>query len=866
MFKNNTNKTRYEDLEIIFGETVNNKKASFIMNILYDNICKHKKHNRYASHELVYNICAINEIDSRLHYEYYSKPNQLVAEYELACPKERYVHSEIRDFAYHYNIHASQFNDYISSNMSGNNLYDSKHKKLLELVSIYSNQHFNVDSIEYFKQQLINLIFCVFDEKSNVLEIPNWNKASRVTYCCDKYISRLDELFTSSQLEKLNELISKEEPRRHTPAPHRPTSYPTPAYPDSTTRTPSRVAIDSSYDDEHEVGIRTLGSRTATGMSSTIAPSGRHEDDDIPHLLYKSTTKGEKPWSMEPLDTSDHDSKSLIDHSILGRDTLIRDVKVDFRHTKNPTEPRDSVSSLIGGPKRSGRDTHSRLDILRRSEVKPVLTPAERQKIVSARNKHTAFVAKRNIEDSAQIRKGNEYLRDNTMYGGGGADLMCHFAILFPFILPYPFTTTYNPNTLFSFKITSALLHKLLEDTNKINVTVSSFFNESEDTNKCQYFRLTDDISKLWMIDPTTNELVDISLSSEYTKTYLGNNEEQLCKKLGYDDNATCTQYLTDCITNNNDNDIKKCKKYMIKPDYWSKVKSEIEDINPVLGKITLEKFGFKLITETDENSQQLLKKFESYTSWIKNLYELSQDGSNSLESIEYENISSNVQLKGYLELLVNKINSNPSILNPNFVCKSQSVYNQNTNQFKDTRLYAYGIQSINSNRYNDTNIERVITLVKNKTSRFIDLLSLLLNKNPFHYVNTGYIGMIGGGNDTDTILTEFQPSHETLHDIFNGLYKHLKSKNKTIIPGDLTAIQSELDTLRKSESKLIKLISYLEKYIDITNTYKQNDPDNVLTVDHIVAFADKTKHTTNILTQSQTKLFNLLETIAKKL
>ena len=869
MFKNNTDKTRYADLELIFGESETNKKASFIMNILYDNVTKHHKHENYNSHEIIYDISILNELDARLDKNYYSNNSIDIENYDNTdYPIEMNIHSEIRDFGFHYNMYATKFN----ANNRPTSFYSNKNKKLVELVSKYSTPYHPSNSLNYFKQQLINLILCVYDSDDKPLSIPQWNNASYVKYCSKFH----NEFLSPYQIIYLSDKYTIPYDTSYTPY----------------TRNNGFLLED---DGDGDGEISELFDRIPHGEISELfdrIPHGKLENDSYPTttidnaiISQQAESKSNQTLGKQQKKSSKGISKFYGNVPELQIETTLptpeskvtprfgerqrqSSTKFPFSLGTNKNSPNNGVKSL------STQELMNTLDkqvqnLQQQSENKP---PKGKKNVKSLRR--NILSPRVNVNTDVQLGGSNIHIPSHIQPFVDTGKYNIFFNILFPYILPYQHNNSYDSNSLFSFKINMALLHKLLEENNRINVTApSSFFNE-EDTDRCQYFRLTDDISKLWMIDPKTNELHDISLTSEYMKSYLGNinNEEQLCKKMGYKNKESCTNYLTKCITNNNNNDINNCKEFMSNKDYWTNIKSEIEIMNPLLAKITLEKFGFKIIQETDEDSQQLLNKFESYTSWIKNLYELSNDTSNNeFGSDEYNNISNNQQLKGYLELLVNKINSNLSILNSNYVCKT-NILNQDTNQFKDTRLYAYGIQSINPNRYsNSKNILRVTELVKNKTYYFLNLVNTLLMQNPFsnrnsnlHYSNLPY--MIGGGLDNNTILTEFQPSYETLNEIFNGLHEHLKAKKRDITQVDLTAIRSELDTLRKSESKLIKLISYLEKYIDITDTYKNNDPDNILTVDHIIAFTNKTKNTSTVLTQSQERIFNLLKTIASRL
>jgi len=439
-----------------------------------------------------------------------------------------------------------------------------------------------------------------------------------------------------------------------------------------------------------------------------------------------------------------------------------------------------------------------------------------------------------------------------------------YFNMLFPHILTFNFNYT---DTYFNFNLNKNLLHELLiNNNNKINIGVSSFFSEEEES-ECTYYRKIDQIEKLFMMNENGDE-IDVSITSTNVANYMNTTQPtQICNDLGFSDNNKCTEYLSNCLFSNESNDITKCKNFMLEPTYWDSIKFEIKNLNPELGKLTLEKFGFKVVNEFDEDAKQRLHKFQSYSNWIKDLNKLSTEPNSQLTSNEFQKINDNLQLKGYLDLLVNKINSNPSILNPNYICHTSEVNKSHAKQFKDTRLYAYGIKSINSDRYsNYTNIKMVNDLITTNTSYFINLINKMLLNNPFvvnsniHYVNSG---IMRGGGGSQTILSEFKPSHEIITDVFNGLNKHLETLNKKISPADLMEINKLLGVLRKSENKLVKVISYLEKYFDVIELYKDYDHNNVLSIDHIRNFTETTKNTSGNLTSTQDKIFNILTKVA---
>ena len=420
----------------------------------------------------------------------------------------------------------------------------------------------------------------------------------------------------------------------------------------------------------------------------------------------------------------------------------------------------------------------------------------------------------------------------------------------------------------FSYRLSNFILQRLIEVNNiiPVNTIESSFFTEQEESPE-RFFRKIDDISKLWTVDDDGNDIL-VDFSSEYIKKKFSINPiSNICADVGFKGNENkCYEYLNKClIDGSNDDNIKNCKTYMTDPTYWSTVTDEVKFLLPQLAQKTLDKFGFEIIVEYDETSKRNLKKYTTFTNWLTKLHDLTKSGSD-LTSDEYQKISNNTQLRGYLNLLVQKINSNPAILNENYVGKSNELCDYNPYQFKNSVLSKYGLLPRRNNCYS---IARLSGLIKNNHRYLINSLQYRLAPYGFGAPFVGGIPifgkpvtltMVGGGQ---SILNDYSAASTILNETFSSQLSLLNSKNKQLGEADKAKIESLLKDLERSETKLIKVIKTLERYFEIQDFYKGYDPKNILSMDHIKQFVDsKNKYLTKV-NNKQDNLLSVLSTIA---
>lgn len=419
-------------------------------------------------------------------------------------------------------------------------------------------------------------------------------------------------------------------------------------------------------------------------------------------------------------------------------------------------------------------------------------------------------------------------------------------------------------NNYFTLNMNKFLLQLLLEDYAKshTNLGVDKFWNDDKDL-KNSYYRLDGDRSKLYTTDANGNK-VDVSLypgSQAYNEL-----QKEKCLGTGIKENngLTCNEYITRCIKGDN-NDIKRCKDFMLNNEFWIVVPEEVNRMNPTIAESTLTSFGFETIVNSSN-----LKVFEDVGSWSKKLKE------KGLDDTEVENIRKNFKLTQYLDLLVTKINSNPAILNKQYNASHNYDPVDHVNRFTSWSLSLRGLRprviikdtkdKINIIRQSsllNNSLLNLRTIVNNRVS-FIPGSGLVIGGVPFPIFSTG---MTGGAAfqlipSVNTNQNEIREHYPVIKGLLYAAEKTLQSKGKSIHEDTKKQIELHLENFRKSEDKLIRSIKYADRYIDLLNIYKIYDSNDILTMDHLKSFVEAREGYFDKTMGKQNNLLNAIESL----
>lgn len=344
---------------------------------------------------------------------------------------------------------------------------------------------------------------------------------------------------------------------------------------------------------------------------------------------------------------------------------------------------------------------------------------------------------------------------------------------------------------------------------------------------------------------------VDVSIeigSSEYRNLV---KIENSCGTTGFTDKGKCADFLMKCLAGK---DIQKCKEFLSDPAYWDIALDEVKKMTPIIAVNLLEAFEFskesyqELVKDSRTNKTQDMKlnKFQCVSTWLEHI-------KTKVSEPEYKSINENNKLKGYLNLVRERVNSNPIILNPSY-----KVTNVIVNDYPDKEssiLYKYGVP-FRREPLLMNNLNKVQSIIRT----YNDRLRLRLNINPIF--GTMMIGGNIGSNIYTSSRVEDMPKYtshillQELNDYKNRLSKH----NKSISPNDNEKLTSLLRSLGESEEKLYKFIAYTDKYIDLLELYGQSDGDSVLSYDNLKKFVDARESYFTKVSKKQTNLLSILQ------
>ncbi len=303
-------------------------------------------------------------------------------------------------------------------------------------------------------------------------------------------------------------------------------------------------------------------------------------------------------------------------------------------------------------------------------------------------------------------------------------------------------------------------------------------------------------------------------------------------------DNYSCTKFVMDCLMGDKKgmNDA-ECKAVLKKPAFWNNTKKEVfEDMLPDVACNVLDSFGFQKVKVTNGKHTNL-SAFEEKSAWLERL--------NKNYSSDYDAISKNANLMSYLDMLLNKVNGSPAILNDNFYDKPNGTFNNN--RLNGTRLTKIGIPVINTvvnpGSVSLNNITNILGSNMN-TNRLAFGLSPILQP----------IIVMRGGNATISIQQSASQSVPSLDwaeqvqrnsPILKKLLEHfttqLAAVDRQIDTTDKAKLDQAIADLENSEEHLVKNVKVMHEYLNIMLNYsdKYDQTSKNETLENIKKFVE---------------------------
>ena len=317
----------------------------------------------------------------------------------------------------------------------------------------------------------------------------------------------------------------------------------------------------------------------------------------------------------------------------------------------------------------------------------------------------------------------------------------------------------------------------------------------------------------------------------------------------------SCADYLRDCLSGN---DVKKCVAFLKEDKYWNVVEKEVDEMLPAIALKTLESFEFKTVDTYDETNKMNIRKVISVTEWLANLLKMVK-ASTELDDVAYKAIAGNEKLKGYLALLVKKVNFNPAILNRG-ITKSDEQKRYNPNAFTGSKLATMGLKPrLAVSSFAPSSIDRLASTVRSDQ----DAIRIrLMGPSIFGGILTG------GSAAIDDLENKLKDETKQTWGIFQNHYlalvNQLKGMGKDIAEEDKNKIKDLFEQLKKSELKLMQVILMTEKYKDLISIHGEKDNSNTLKIDHLKQFVDQRNKYFTRVAKKQNDLISIIKSISE--
>jgi hypothetical protein len=317
---------------------------------------------------------------------------------------------------------------------------------------------------------------------------------------------------------------------------------------------------------------------------------------------------------------------------------------------------------------------------------------------------------------------------------------------------------------------------------------------------------------------------IEVNRGSDLFNKVFADYADDKCKIIGMDNkqnNENCGRYLIDCLEGD-EQSIKKCNHYLNDPNFWIKSNKDVDEMLPILAVDTLEKLKFQKETYSDEDNN-ILYKYQNYSTWLKSL-------SKNIPEFDFDKIKSNHKLRQYIQLLILKINNNPSILNPEYVANiEKEKMKKEQQEVSEQQKLIYSVYNLALRRTG--NIKLMSATIMDRYNQIVglsggdpfntseyQLIQQFANKNIQNITNNGLIYRKALVKYVDLLKQKgkslAKTTIEKINKLINIVDKYDKQANKlfAILEGYNRAIQLEDFTPEKNitYTKMFKKINVI--------------------------------------------------------
>ena len=372
-------------------------------------------------------------------------------------------------------------------------------------------------------------------------------------------------------------------------------------------------------------------------------------------------------------------------------------------------------------------------------------------------------------------------------------------------------------------------LKDIIDKPNNTPLTYSDFlkYDNDDENNELHNKYIKGEDGLLYMMDGSNKVNVDVG-SDKFKNLTISDK----CFGTGFGqdgDPHTCGDYLTRCLQGDG---IKECVVFLKKADFWVNSVKEVNNMLPPIAILTLKKF------EWEKNFKDGYEQYEQTSEWLARIK--TKDG---ITGADHKSISDNVKLIGYLDLLVQKVNS---------VNKSGKKDTSNEQFFQNTQLNKMGIKGRGTV---DNLTPSTFTRLRGSTNT---------TRHVFNQGNQGnqFKVMFGGSPNVDRLNDVIVNENKQLWSVLKHHYLHLSANlrdmNKRISTPDDTKINEIINDLKRAETKLYKMLLVTEKYKEIIHT-AGDDISETHSIDALASLTDRVEKSSKSVTKKQHSLLDIL-------
>lgn len=380
-------------------------------------------------------------------------------------------------------------------------------------------------------------------------------------------------------------------------------------------------------------------------------------------------------------------------------------------------------------------------------------------------------------------------------------------------------TNLYSDITsLYAFKV-STYLTKAFRFAPSIGVAISDDYLDSD---VGAYPRARDDVyrsgNQMFMKHPVSGQAQDIN---DYLEELArAGPDANNCYNTNKVRGRKCQNYINNCLVQDNVNVFAddNCVRVYNKPELFQNLTAEhVRGTHPEMALRILYNLRFEAKEVYDSVAKRNLLKVEDYDGWAKRL--MSGDlrdrdgrklptGPGGSDHGSATAIHGNPALKSYLQKLTEHINANPAILNQDYSGATASAVSS-----LYTSTHEYGLKpKINFAIPKRVDLSDVVARLRFANNRI--RLGFNNRMGPFGLLLTS--SQVGGRLLKNTLLDQFKShcsSAKTLRQIYDAHVETLKRQRKDLASSTSQKINALFAQLERSETKLMNVINYIEKY-----------------------------------------------------